>query len=225
MSSDYVTTLIDRAVRAGKRLDRAFDGQLCRDARTADDVRPVWDGDQYIGGSSATTTERNKDTMPITYNPKDAATTFPEGTYEAEIVKVEDKVSKAGNEMQAVTLKVFDDNNRSQLITEYITAAAVFKLKQLAVALGRSQEFEAGTFQADDHVGAGLRVSLIIETTDQYGDQNRIKKMLAPAKSPLKAQPPQRPATATARPGRPAAPKATSPVSAATEINPDDIPF
>lgn len=124
--------------------------------------------------------------MPITYNASDAASAWPEEDYQATLQNVEDGTSKSsGNPMQTWTLEVFAPDGRTQTIKEYVVVpAATFKIKQLAAALGKSREFEAGQFQADDYIGQSFVVALKIEKQDGYDDKNRIAKFKAPERKP-----------------------------------------
>jgi Protein of unknown function (DUF669) len=112
----------------------------------------------------------------VKYNPKDASSCLPKGEYPAVIDHVESKTSKAGNEMDVVTFRVYPDNGREILVDDYIVnPSTLFKLKKIAVALGKKQDFEAGTFQVADHLQSNLTVLLDVEESDEFGDQNKVK--------------------------------------------------
>lgn len=100
---------------------------------------------------------------------------IPEGDYPASIEKVVDTESKAGNHMQDVTFRVYGPEGREFLIHEYIVVpATVYKLQQIAIAIGREEDFDSGVFQVDDHIGENLTVRLKIEKSPKYPDQNKI---------------------------------------------------
>lgn len=123
--------------------------------------------------------------MPLDYDPKKVNKCWPDGDYDAVLKGVADKISKSsGSDMQEWTIEVYHPDGRKQLISEYVTSASAFKIKQLAQALGLAAAFEAGTFQADDHEGADFMVSLITEKQEGYDDKNRIKKFLSPKAKP-----------------------------------------
>lgn len=119
----------------------------------------------------------------ITYDPKEAEkNVWDEADYEAVLMEVSEGTSKSsGNEMETWQIGVYHPDGREQTIKEYVTAKAAFKIKQLAIALGRRAEFDAGTFQAEEHVKSSFIVALTIERDDQYGDKNRISKFKAKA--------------------------------------------
>lgn len=118
--------------------------------------------------------------MPVDYNPKDAVQCWPEGYYDMELIKVEDKVSKSsGNSMQVWTWRATNDG-REQTINDYVVVpAATFKIKQLAAALDKKDIFDAGRFQADDEIGCVVSGFLTIESQDGYDDKNKVKKVVA----------------------------------------------
>lgn len=163
--------------------------------------------------------------MALDYNPDDAVRVWPAGNYDATLAKVEEKVSKrkpdgsGGNPMEVWTLEVWDANGEKQLISDYVVIpSATFKIKQLAVALGKEADFKARQFQASDYIGAGFIVELVVEKQDGYDDKNRVKKYL-PGVSAEPAPAPQRPT----RPQR--QPVTSPPFSDNQEFKEDDIPF
>lgn len=113
--------------------------------------------------------------MAWPYNPKDARECLPEGEYDAEITTVAEKTSKAGNPMLEVTLSAMQ-NGRPWPVREYIVnPATLYKLKQIARALGCLQEFEEGRFDLQDHVGRVVKVVLSVEVQPGYQDKNQVK--------------------------------------------------
>lgn len=119
--------------------------------------------------------------MPLDYDPKDASDTLPEGEYDLEITKVEDTQSKtSGAQMQVVYFRAYGNDGRSVMVKEYIVVPkTLFKLKQIAAALGMRQEFDAKQFQVDDQIGKTLRAELRVDSQEGYDDKNTVKKYLA----------------------------------------------
>ena len=116
--------------------------------------------------------------MPVTYDPNDATSAWPEGTYAATLEDVEDTTSKSkGTPMQIWSVRVYHPDGRDQLIKDYVTVpACTWKIGQFASAIGKSAEFKAKTFQADDVRGVNFDVELAVETSSQYPDKNKIGK-------------------------------------------------
>lgn len=131
--------------------------------------------------------------MGFTYDPKKTSECWPEGEYRATLKKVEDTTSKnSGNNMTVVTFEVHN-NDRTMSIRDYLVegyAWANAKYKYIAQALGRGEEFIAGQFDAANYIGNNVMLVLSIEDSDQYGEQNRIKKYIP---SDKKAEPSQKP--------------------------------
>ncbi len=114
--------------------------------------------------------------MPLNYNPKDASGAWPEGDYVAVLAKVEDAISKtSGQPMQVWHIECHNEAGKTRTIREYVTASTAGKIKALARAVDQLAAFNAGEFQADDHVGANFRVELKVEDSEQYGPQNKIQ--------------------------------------------------
>lgn len=116
------------------------------------------------------------------YDSKDAATAWEEGQYPATFIGAEDGVSKtSGQPMQTWTFEVYDNlRDRKQTIKDYVTKAALFKVRQLAGALNKAAEFKANRFFPEDYVGSAVMVELVIEPgKDGYEDKNKIGKVTA----------------------------------------------
>jgi hypothetical protein len=172
--------------------------------------------------------------MPITYNPKDAVRVWPEADYQAVLEKVEDKTSKekldgsGGNPMQVLTWTVYNDAGKTQTIQDYIVIpAALFKLRQLAIALGKRAEFDAGKFQADDQIGCNVMAHLTIEENPGFDDKNKIGKLLPMPTAPGRSAPSRgaAPSIAAEMKQRAGAKFPTDPIPDNDGMKPDDIPF
>ena len=127
--------------------------------------------------------------MPIEYDPSDALQgVLPKGEYEAILTKVEDAVSKKkGNAMQILTWIIFRADGAQVKILDYIVAPAfIWKLKQIAAALGKGMEFDLGAFQVDNHLECTLAVALDIEEQPGYPPKNRISGYKAPVPTSAK---------------------------------------
>jgi hypothetical protein len=116
------------------------------------------------------------------YDHKDAETAWPEGQYPATFLGALDGISKTSKQpMQTWTFEVYDNaNDRKQTIKDYVTPAALFKVRQLAGALNKAAEFKANKFYPEDHAGASVMLSLIIEPSDgQFDEKNKIARISA----------------------------------------------
>lgn len=125
--------------------------------------------------------------MPLQYNHKDASNAWPEANYPAVLISVEDAVSKtSGNPMEVWTFEVFNDaTGKKQELKDYVSSNAIFKIKQLAMALGQMADFKANKFHAEAWINSNVMLGLIIEDDPQYGEKNRIGRISAVPGSPV----------------------------------------
>ena len=114
----------------------------------------------------------------IKYDPKDAKKQdlLDEGEYTATIEDVTPKLSKAAaargetaTNMLEIVLRV--DRLR---VWDYVTVpAGVWKLEQIAAALGEADAFASGTFDLEKKVGATVGVYLRMKT-DSFGSKMQV---------------------------------------------------
>lgn len=155
--------------------------------------------------------------MGWSYNPKDAVQTLEPGDYPAIVSKVEDTHSKVkedgtgGNPMRVVEFEVFAGDVATKLREFFVQgqAVAVRRMKSLAEALGASKDFEAGTFDAANHLQESLVLTLKVD-----GEFNRIAKFAPTTMAAAIKSQAMRPAAAPSR-GKPDL----------TPLTDDDIPF
>lgn len=100
---------------------------------------------------------------------------LPAGTYQAEIVSAEETVSKSGNEMLKLQVRVFHDEG-SVLVTDYLMESIAYKLRHFCEAAGILDIYERGELTDNDCVGHSVQVKLRIEKdkNGQYPDKNAI---------------------------------------------------
>lgn len=121
--------------------------------------------------------------MTFRYHPDDANISWPAGDYQATIERVEEKTSSKGDPMLVVHFKAYSPDGHTQNLTEYITnppkasgrKGNIFKLRQIAIALGAYDDFKLAKFDVEDHTGENIIVTLAQEVSAEYGDQNKIK--------------------------------------------------
>ncbi len=97
------------------------------------------------------------------------------GTYDFEVTKSEDAVSKSsGKEMIALTLRLFSDRGE-RTVRDWLMPSMGFKLRHFAETTGLLAKYEAGTMVANDCLGRTGKVILVIKDSEQYGPQNNVK--------------------------------------------------
>lgn len=99
---------------------------------------------------------------------------LPEGQYGFEVSTAEDKISKAGNEMLEVTLKVFKSDGGFILVTDYLMESIAYKLRHAADACGLLHEYDSGVLVADNFVGktGELKLKIQKDKNGVYADKN-----------------------------------------------------
>jgi hypothetical protein len=137
---------------------------------------------------------------------------LPEGVYNFEVAEAEDAVSKKGNEMIAVTLRVFSDSGRALLVDDYLMEAMLFKLLHFCEATGLSAKYAAGTLEAQDCIGRGGKVKLAHEEKGGFPPRNVVKDYVTAE------------AGASTAPQQPAAPR-QAPAYDPGPTPDDEIPF
>lgn len=113
------------------------------------------------------------------YNPDDARKTFAAGDYTAELLTSTEKMTKdKGNgskPMLELVWRIFtDDGPTFQLRDWVVVPDGVWKLKKLAQAWDKEEEFKAAKFQPSNHIGAGVIAVIKVKHDDKYGEQNVI---------------------------------------------------
>lgn len=100
---------------------------------------------------------------------------LPEGEYPFEISGAENAISKSGNDMIKMTVRVFKKDGNFNLVTDYLLASMEYKLRHACEACGLLGKYETGLLDAQDFVGKEGVLKLSIRKSEQYGDQNQVK--------------------------------------------------
>lgn len=112
--------------------------------------------------------------MAFKYDPKDARDCLAEGSYDAELTSVEEKISSKGNPMLAIVWTVPWDGRDWTVRDWIVNPGTLFKLKKLALACHQGKEFEELRFDLTDHIGRAFTLTLEVESSASYGDQNKV---------------------------------------------------
>lgn len=108
------------------------------------------------------------------------ANLLPEGIYDFEVVKGEDAISKAGNEMIRLQLRFFDQHGGTTMVNDYLLESIAYKLRHACYACGIGDKYEAGEFEGPDFEGRTGRAKIGIrkDPNGQFSDQNTVKDYL-----------------------------------------------
>lgn len=107
---------------------------------------------------------------------------IPAGEYDFEIIEANDKVSKSGNDMIELKLKVFDHNGAERVMFDYLLEQLAFKLRHAAEACNLVDRYNMGTLVANDFVNKSGRLKLGIQKdkTGAYPDKNTVADYITP---------------------------------------------
>jgi hypothetical protein len=115
------------------------------------------------------------------YDPKQKGgfPVLPEGEYAGELVDAVDQVSKNGNEMVKLTWLIQrPDGSGTCRVWDYIVSNNSFgiaRYSKLAAAIGESESFANGDFDATKHVGVVVNLKVKIKPADgQYDESNQV---------------------------------------------------
>lgn len=107
---------------------------------------------------------------------------LPEGEYGFEISGAEEKISKAGNDMIVLTVRVFKDDGSFILVTDYLLESIMYKINHACKACGLFDKYELGELSARDFIGKTGHLKLVIQKdkNGEYPDKNSIKDYIVP---------------------------------------------
>lgn len=109
------------------------------------------------------------------------------GTYDFEVVKGEDRTSKAGNDMIELVLNVLGDDGAPRRVTDYLMEKIAYKLRHAAEVCGLLRDYEAGSLLGSDFVGRAGRVKLKIQASKGFPDRNSVVDYIVDDRSAQKA--------------------------------------
>lgn len=115
------------------------------------------------------------------YEPDEASWIWPDGAYPARVLRVEEKTSKKGNPMLEVHLEV-RHGKKKKVLKDYIARpGGIWKLKELADALGAREEFEKKVFDLEGYVGRPVDVAIVTRDSQEFGERNYIDEYKEPS--------------------------------------------
>ena len=130
---------------------------------------------------------------PVTEEEAKAGRLIPNGEYEFEIVKAEDKTSSAQNTYINLRLKVWDSLGKERTVFDraMYSGGYAFKVRNLCYSIGMGDDYESGRLDPESMVGAVGRCRIGKEVDVQSGDdRNTVKDYLPPAKATTPAATP-----------------------------------
>lgn len=128
------------------------------------------------------------------FNPKseqelEASLLIPQGIYDFEVIKAEDTVSKSGNDMIKLQLKVWDKEGKVHILFDYLLEQMHFKLRHFAEYTGMLDKYELGCFEASDCVHRCGQAEVIVqEAQGNFPTRNSVKDYVKVDKSAIKQE-------------------------------------
>jgi hypothetical protein len=120
---------------------------------------------------------------------------LPAGEYDFEIMDAEEAVSKAGNDMIKLKVKIFSDDHGERIVFDYLMESVAYKLRHAAEACGLLESYESGLLDAEDFklkVGR-CKVGVQKDKSGQFPDRNSVSDYLMSVPSgPSASKPPVR---------------------------------
>jgi hypothetical protein len=96
---------------------------------------------------------------------------LPEGDYDFEVAAAEDTISKAGNDMIALKLKVFAPDGGERQVRDWLVANVPSKVRGFCEATGLLARYDAGELEAHDLEGRTGRLRLKVEGGEYAGNK------------------------------------------------------
>lgn len=97
------------------------------------------------------------------------------GIYDFQVIKATEKISKSGNEMIELQLKVWESNGRERFIFDYLLEQLEYKIGHFAECVGLYPKYQDGMLSAHDCEGKSGQCKIYIQKgKDGYSDKNAI---------------------------------------------------
>jgi len=110
------------------------------------------------------------------------ANLIPVGTYPFEVMEADSKLSKAGNEMIELQLRIFMPDGRERSVMDWLMEKVAYKLFHFCTYSGLAVEYGNGTLKSTDCVGKTGYCTIAIQEdkTGQYQPRNSVKDYVRP---------------------------------------------
>ena len=135
---------------------------------------------------------------PLTEEELQMQALVPEGVYSYQVLKAEEKISKAGNDYISLTLRIWDNEGREHSV--FTNLALVKLLKHFCDVNGMQSTYQSGNVNADNCNGlSGGRVMLGVEEAKpkpdggMYNAKNIVKDYIVAPQGSMSAPAAMRP--------------------------------
>jgi hypothetical protein len=98
------------------------------------------------------------------------------GTYDFRVEDASEEVSKKGQDMIKLKLRIYMPDGRERLLTDYLTEALEFKFGNFCLATGLYEKYEAREITNWDCIGKSgqCKIGIKIDKEGVYADQNNV---------------------------------------------------
>ena len=141
---------------------------------------------------------------------------IPAGNYIFEVLEASDEISKAGNDMIKIKLRIFMPDGRERVLFDYLMEAFEYKLAHFFEAVGLWDKYSAGSVSADDCWGKSGECKVYIKKDKNgiYADQSAVADyLLSDTQQAAKHE------------RKVAAVKQAAPVAKGADFDESDLPF
>jgi len=118
----------------------------------------------------------------------DESKLIPEGEYSFEVSSAADKISKSGNEMIEVWLRVYKPDGSFIQIADYLLESIPHKLLHICETLGLSAKYQSGQLTGNDFqpgMAGKLKLGIQKDKTGNYPDRNAVKDYIVDGKAEI----------------------------------------
>lgn len=133
---------------------------------------------------------------PISEQEADALSTnlWPDNEYDYEIKEAEEKTSRAGNDMFALQIWLYDDQGAKKMVFDYLIneERQSWKIRHFAASCGLLPQYEKGSLMVGEMIGRTGRCTIGSQPAkDGYPAKNVVRGYVkATGATPVTARPP-----------------------------------
>ncbi len=112
---------------------------------------------------------------------------IPKGVYNFQVMNAEESISKAGNDMIKILVKIWMDDGRERTIYDYLLESMEFKLGHFAEVTGLLDQYKNNKLNAQDCIGktGSLKIGIQSDKNGEYPDKNSIIDYITTPKSSM----------------------------------------
>lgn len=96
---------------------------------------------------------------------------------------VDKLAQKNGVEMIELQVEVTDADGTSKVLKDWLHPALMHRIRHFCYAVGLGSIYERGELAAEHCVGRGGRCMVIVESSEEYGDQNKVRDYVIAAQT------------------------------------------